>query len=205
MATYIVKVFFGNGHCIRFHVKNPKSIEIVDLRSTTCYGLLKIVKGTRSSHVSVYRNWDLSDQTEAGYLNSYDYGIDTDPRGWGHIYQIELYHDYDPAKSDEYVERLVIDKFDSSGRTRICDLSEFNMPKNPYTVSDNYSEVAKGYHAWRASKGYSRPIDITDTEEYEAIMDGFSTEQGVRYVIQKKDNKYGGRYRDWLCHFYQPQ
>lgn len=133
MATYVIKVTLFNGEHSEFRVKNPKWIRFQELRPSRSYSLLCIRKGRYRDHVS-YRT--LNDKGfGAGTLNLFNNqrGDNAKDQFW-----IELYHDYAEKDGSESVKRLVIEKRDQCGVTKICDLRDFRKECPRSKVLDGF-------------------------------------------------------------------
>ena len=128
MATYVIKAYLFNGEHAEFRVKNPKWIRFQELRSSRTYSLLCIRKGRYRDHVSYRTSFKEVFGLGSGLLNTFN-----EYRDHGDEFWIELYHDYRKRDGSESIERLVIEKRDCDGVTKICDLHDFreeNYPKS---------------------------------------------------------------------------
>ena len=163
MAAYFIKIYFRDDTVRSFRVKDPRKIEVMDLRSTSAYGLVVIEKSKKSSHITVGGTCDRGRRDipfRSGTLNPFHSYI----KGYknGLIYAMEVYHNWRSDDSEGYskVTRLVIEKRDNNGVEKICDLSGFDE------IKDNI------------------------------ILDGFSTEKGIRYY-RSREPKCGGLIDDY--------
>ena len=123
MAAYFIKIELVNGVNISFRVKNPTRISVSDLCPYTAWGLVCIDKSRKDTHVTVKRRGKMSESCFcAGALNSWHQFYDPGERLG---YAMEIYHDYRDKSGGESVKRLLIEKRDQEGVTKICDLRDF--------------------------------------------------------------------------------
>ena len=123
MAVYFVKVYIPICGKVTLRVKDPKNIIVQDLRPETSYGLVVIEKGKSTSHISVRRDFEDPEGTifTTGSLNEFSKYV------MEGCYGLEIYHNYydKSINSNHSIKRLVIEKRDRTGITKLCDLHGF--------------------------------------------------------------------------------